>query len=79
MSMRIIRLLTLIIGLALELTSGLTRAQETAGSGSTKKDAPAEIRLSPEITRPGIDPAELSFRLIPLTKCHIPGDCRVVF
>jgi small conductance mechanosensitive channel len=66
--MRIFRLLALIIGLALVLTSGLTRAQEAADSGSTKSDAPAEIHLSPEITRPGIDPAELSLRLIPLTK-----------
>ena len=58
----------LIVGLAFVLTSGLTLAQEATHSGPTKGEAPAEVQLSPEITKPGIDAAELSFRLIPLTK-----------
>jgi small conductance mechanosensitive channel len=71
MNMRNLRLLVFILGLAFMLPPLSLAYAQQAANGSASADAPAEVMLSPELTQPGISPAELDVRLVPLTKAEL--------
>jgi small conductance mechanosensitive channel len=65
------RLLVLILGLAFVLGPLSLAYAQQAGNGSASSDASVDVKLSPEVTEPGISPAELDVRLVPLTKTEL--------
>ena len=54
MSMHILRLIMFIVGLASAWTLDVARAQEEARPAASSTNAPAEVALSSELTKPGI-------------------------
>ena len=71
MNMHKLRLLVLILGLAFVLGPLSFAYAQQEGNGSASADASVDVKLSPEVTEPGISPAELEVRLVPLTKAEL--------